>query len=53
MTNAEKLGITMLREFVNKASDKGICYNGEDMFQPVQVAVIKIVEQYIEEYEEQ
>ena len=42
----------MLKEFVETASEKGICYNGEDIPTALQTAVISIIEQYIEEYKE-
>lgn len=52
MTIAEDMAISMLKDFVATASEHGICYNGEDIPRPLQVSVIKIIEQYIEEYEE-
>ena len=53
MTHAEILGIDMLKEFVEKATEMGICYCGNDIPPSVQASVITIVEDYIEEYEEQ
>lgn len=52
MTNLETLGMSMLKDFVESATEMGLCYCGSDIPQEVQVAVISIVQQYIDEYEE-
>ena len=53
MTNAENLGMSMLEDFIETAKQMGICYCGNDIPKAVQIAVIEIVEQYIEEYKNQ
>ncbi len=51
MTVAEKMGLDALNTFIDRASKEGICYNGENMDKTIQDAVIEVVKQYVEEYE--
>ena len=51
MTVVEKMGLEALKKFIDHASKKGICYNGENMDKTIQDAVIEVVREYVEEYE--
>ena len=50
MTIVEELAINQLTEFLENAKSYGLCYNGRDMPEQVQIAVTDIVEQYVGEY---
>lgn len=50
MTKLENYAINKLKNFVEEASEIGICYNGRDIEPELQTVIIKIVEDYIDEY---
>ena len=50
MTKLENYAINKLKNFVEEASEIGICYNGKDIEPELQTVIIKIIEDYIDEY---
>lgn len=50
MTNLEEYAVNQLVDFVETATEQGLCYNGRDIDPQLQLLVIKIVEDYVDGY---
>lgn len=50
MTKLENYAINKLKNFVEEASEIGICYNGRDIDPSLQILIINIVRDYVDEY---
>lgn len=47
MTILEAMSVSALMDFVERAKEQGLCYNGADIPHEVQYGVIRIVDEYI------